>query len=271
MSRHATSCHVMYLMSRHATPCHVMPYHVMSRHVTSCPVMSRHAMSHHVTSYHFESRGTVTQPTLHCQLTSSTRNQFKLSMTVFVGCPEGCRYHTASAVYDLVFCYVPHIQFRPSQAISCHYPHILSKSSCPYNLQIPPWSIRKHLHSCAPNAQTISIPRVSLPQPHYDNTGDYKLSLFFYPSTTLHGVECVESTHLPYRHIFQTTQILSLYCLSFSPLCPHNLDTNSVYLQLDISPLYNMMHHHEKDGEDTPWTKQLSLGKSQSVPRLYKF
>ena len=59
-------------------------------------------MSHHVTSYHFESRGTVTRPTLHCQLTSSTRNQFKLSMTVFVGCPEGCRYHTASAVYDLV-------------------------------------------------------------------------------------------------------------------------------------------------------------------------
>ena len=103
MSRHVTSCHVMYLMSRHATPCHVMPYHIMSRHVTSCPVMSRHAMSHHVMSYHFESRGTVTQPTLHCQLTSSTRNQFKLSMTVFVGCPEGCRYHTASAVYDLVY------------------------------------------------------------------------------------------------------------------------------------------------------------------------
>ena len=102
MPRHVTSCHVMYLMSRYATPCHVMPYHVMSRHVTSCPVMSRHAMSHHVTSYHFESRGTVTQPTLHCQLTSSTCNQFKLSMTVFVGCPEGCRYHTASAVYDLV-------------------------------------------------------------------------------------------------------------------------------------------------------------------------
>ena len=64
--------------------------------------MSRYVMSHHVTSYHFESRGTVTRPTLHCQLTSSTRNQFKLSMTVFVGCPEGCRYHTASAVYDLV-------------------------------------------------------------------------------------------------------------------------------------------------------------------------
>ena len=70
----------------------------MSRLAPSC-----HVMSHHVTSYHFESRGTVTQPTLHCQLTSSTRNQFKLSMTVFVGCLEGCRYHTASAVYDLVF------------------------------------------------------------------------------------------------------------------------------------------------------------------------
>ena len=25
-------------------------------------------------------------------------------MTVFVGCPEGCRYNTASAVYDLVHC-----------------------------------------------------------------------------------------------------------------------------------------------------------------------
>ena len=118
MSRHVTSCHVMYLMSRHATSCHVMSRHVMSyhvmsrhvtsrhamsRHVTSCPVMSRHVMPHHVTSYHVESRGTVTRPTLHCQLTSSTRNQFKLSMTVFVGCPEGCRYHTASALYDLVY------------------------------------------------------------------------------------------------------------------------------------------------------------------------
>ena len=26
-------------------------------------------------------------------------------MTVFVGFPEGCRYHTASAVYDLVLFY----------------------------------------------------------------------------------------------------------------------------------------------------------------------
>jgi len=80
----------------------------MSRHVTSCHVMSHlatscHVMSYHVTSYHVESRGTVTRPTLHCQLTSSTRNQFKLSKTVFVGCPKGCRYNTASAVYDLVY------------------------------------------------------------------------------------------------------------------------------------------------------------------------
>ena len=115
MSHYVTSCHVM---SRHVTSCHVMTWHVtschdvtschvMSRHVTSCHVMSHlapscHVMSYHVTSYHVESRGTVTRPPLHCQLTSSTRNQFKLSMTVFVGCPEGCRYNTASAVYDLV-------------------------------------------------------------------------------------------------------------------------------------------------------------------------
>ena len=115
MSRHVTSCHVM---SRHVTSCHVMSRHVMSHHVTSCHVMSRHVKwctSCHVMSYHLMSRrvtschilprprrGTVTRPTLHCQLTSSTRNQFKLSMTMFVGCPEGCRYNTASAVYDLV-------------------------------------------------------------------------------------------------------------------------------------------------------------------------
>ena len=101
-SRRVTSCHVMYLMSRHGTSCQVMSYHVMSRHVTSCHVMSHlapscHVMSYHVTSYHVESRGTVTRPTLHL------RNQFELSMTGFVGCPEGCRYNTASAVYDLVF------------------------------------------------------------------------------------------------------------------------------------------------------------------------
>ena len=56
----------------------------MSFHVMSCP----HVTSHHVTSYHVESRRTVTRPT--CQLTSSNRNQFKLSMTVFVGCLEVC-------------------------------------------------------------------------------------------------------------------------------------------------------------------------------------
>ena len=125
MSRHVTSCHVMsrHVTPRHVTSCHVMSCHVMSHHVTSCHVMSRHAtwctschvmsyhvMSRHVTSRHVTSchilprprRGTVTRPTLHCQLTSSIRNQFKLSMTMFVGCPEGCRYNTASAVYDLV-------------------------------------------------------------------------------------------------------------------------------------------------------------------------
>ena len=112
MSRHFTSCHVMSRDVPHVTSWHVMSRHVISRNVTSCRVTSCHVMSHlapschvmsyHFTSYHIESRGTVTRPTLHCQLTSSTRNQFKLSMTVFVGCPEGCRYNTASAVYDLV-------------------------------------------------------------------------------------------------------------------------------------------------------------------------
>ena len=116
MSRHVTSCHVMSRHVPHVTSWHVMSHHVILRNVTSCHVTSCHVMSHlapschvmsyHVTSYHVERRGTVTRPTLHCQLTSSTRNQFKLSMTVFVGCPEGCRYNTASAVYDLVLNYI---------------------------------------------------------------------------------------------------------------------------------------------------------------------
>ena len=99
MSRHVTSCHVML---RHVTSCHVMSRHATSRSVTSCHVMSRHVMLRRGTSCHVESLGTVTRPTLHCQLTFSTRNSFELSMTVFVGCPEGCRFHTALAVYDLV-------------------------------------------------------------------------------------------------------------------------------------------------------------------------
>ena len=107
-SRHVTSC---YIMSRNFTLCHVMPRHitfchVMSRHVLPCHVMSRHVMLRHGTSCHIESRGTVTWPALHCQLTFSTRNSFELSMAVFVGCPEGCRYHTASAVYDLVYFFI---------------------------------------------------------------------------------------------------------------------------------------------------------------------
>ena len=80
MSRHFTSCHVMPCQARHATSCHLMSrHHVMSRHVMLCHVMLRHAtpchvMSRHVTSCHVESRGTVTRPTLHCQLNFSTHN-----------------------------------------------------------------------------------------------------------------------------------------------------------------------------------------------------
>ena len=114
MSRHVTSCNVT---SRLATSCHVMPRHVVSRHVTS-----RHVMLRRGTSCHVESLGTVTRPTLHCQLTFSTRNSFELSMTVFVGCPEGCRFHTALAVYDLVlvcFCSVQIFNFIYKQ-VSCY-------------------------------------------------------------------------------------------------------------------------------------------------------
>ena len=75
MSRHTTSCHAM---SRHVTSCHVMLIHAMSSHVKSCHVMSRCVTSCHVTSCHVVSRRVLSS---------------------HVGCPEGCRFHTASAVY----------------------------------------------------------------------------------------------------------------------------------------------------------------------------
>ena len=101
---HVTSCYVMschvsssHVMSRHGTLCHVMSrhatsIHVMSRHVTSCHVKSRHVTSchvltRHITSYHATSCHVMSRPVTSCH----------------VGCPKWCRYHTASAVYNLVF------------------------------------------------------------------------------------------------------------------------------------------------------------------------
>ena len=85
-SRYVTPCNVMVrpAMSRPATSCHVRSCQVTSCHVfvTSCLVVSRLATSLHVISCHVMSR-----PVTSCH----------------IGCPEGCRFHTASAVYHLVF------------------------------------------------------------------------------------------------------------------------------------------------------------------------
>ena len=101
-SRHATSCHVMprhvpfcHTMSRHVTSCHVTSCtscHVMSRHVTYCHVMPRCVTSCHVTSCHVGSRHVTSCHVMSRPVTSC-----------HVGCPEGCRFHTASVVYYLVF------------------------------------------------------------------------------------------------------------------------------------------------------------------------
>ena len=114
MSRHAMSCTSCHVMPRHVTSCHVMSRHVMSCHIMSrlapsCNVMPRHVMSRHVISRHVTSCYVISRRksqdghTTNASLsTDFFHMQFKLSMTVIVGCPEGCRYHTASAVYDLV-------------------------------------------------------------------------------------------------------------------------------------------------------------------------
>ena len=92
MSRHVTSRHGTFcqVMSRHVTSFHVKPrhvtsFHVISRHAKPCHVMSCHIMSRHDKSCHVLSR-----PVTSCH----------------VGCPEGCRFHTASAVYHLVILFM---------------------------------------------------------------------------------------------------------------------------------------------------------------------
>ena len=115
MSRHAMSRHAMSRHARHVTSCHVMSRHVMSchimsRHVTSCHVMPRHTMSRHVTSCHVMSHrksrdGHTTRPTLYCQLTFFHTLLIQIRH-IRVGWlsrrVQNCRYHTASAVYNLV-------------------------------------------------------------------------------------------------------------------------------------------------------------------------
>ena len=106
MPRYVTSCHVMsYLvMSRHVSLCHVTSCHVMSRHATLCHVISRQVTSRQVMSRHVTSKvaGRSHDQRFIFNWLFSHANSFKLGITVFVGCPEGCRYHTASAVYNLV-------------------------------------------------------------------------------------------------------------------------------------------------------------------------
>ena len=113
MAHHVTSCHVM---SRHVSSCHVRSCHVtsrygtschvMSRHATSCHVMPRQATSCHVISYHVMSRLIMPRHVTSCHVTSRHATSCHvLSRPVtscHVGCPEACRYHTASAVYNPV-------------------------------------------------------------------------------------------------------------------------------------------------------------------------
>ena len=109
MSCHTTSCHVM---SRNVTSCYVR--HVTSRHVLPRHVTSRHATSWHVMSRRKSRDGHTTNAPLS---TGFFHNSFELSMIVFVGCPKGCRYHTASAVYDLVIIILSRIFFKYSKDV----------------------------------------------------------------------------------------------------------------------------------------------------------
>ena len=120
MPSHATLCHVMpchvkscHVMPRHVTSCHAMsrhvtPWRVMSTHVTYCHVLSRHVTSCHfllprqVTSCHVTSCHVVSRHATSCPVTL-WHVMSRPVTSCHVGCPEGCRYHTASAVYNLVF------------------------------------------------------------------------------------------------------------------------------------------------------------------------
>ena len=126
MSHHVTSCHSCHVMPRHATSCHTMSHHVTPCHVTSCHALSRHvtlcnAMSRHVTSCHVTSCHVMSRHVTSCHVLSRLATLCHIMPRHFmsrrvtlchvlsrpvtschVGCPEGCRFHTASAVYHLV-------------------------------------------------------------------------------------------------------------------------------------------------------------------------
>ena len=48
-------------------------------------------------------------------------------MTVFVGCPEGCRFHTALAVYDLVSIDLCVNIWTNDDIVYISVPHMLNK------------------------------------------------------------------------------------------------------------------------------------------------
>ena len=100
MSRHVTSCHIMPRDVPHVTSWHVMSRHVMSRHVKSCPVMSRHVISCYVISRRKSRDGHATNASLSTDFFHTQSIQIKHDRVRC--CPEGCRYNTASAVYNLV-------------------------------------------------------------------------------------------------------------------------------------------------------------------------
>ena len=84
-------------MSRHVTSCHVM-----SRHVTSCPVMSRHVISCYVISRRKSRDGHATNASLSTDFFHTQSIQIKHDRVCWLSRRLGCRYNTASAVYDLV-------------------------------------------------------------------------------------------------------------------------------------------------------------------------
>ena len=139
MPRHAISCHVLshpvtscivtscHVMSHHVTSCHVIPRHVMPGHVMSRLATSCHVMSRYITLCHVMSRPAMSRRVTLCRVMSChvmpRHVMSRPVMSWHVGCPEGCRFHTASAVYfNLVYwCYGYGILEKILNYVLCAY------------------------------------------------------------------------------------------------------------------------------------------------------
>ena len=163
--------------------------------------------------------------------------------------------------------WIPPIQ-DVNQALSCHYPHILSKSSfsSPYisPLAHPPFYrlIPSHPHSYAPDAQTTSICHASPHPPNSVHPEDCtNPNCISYPSATPRA--SISPSSVPsspdYADLLSSSP-------RFQSICQYTLDTSLVYLSLNAVWCTPSCQDRRKLLELSPSTSHSGFAASSTPP-----